>query len=122
MSEFSKEQELERKKYVFDSMSPRNQKQIIKKGYEQWDPFQEPKDPIDMRKDKTKRTSKMLITEFLQSLSQDRYSNEFARGAFELCLGIINEDEKSQGMYAFSCWYRELLEKEGSGDLAKRLI
>jgi len=116
MGEFSKEEEEQRKKAVFEGMSPRNQKRILKRGYENWDPFQEPKDPIDIRKDKTKRTSKTLITEFLQSLSHEEYSNEFARGAFELCLGIINEDEKCQGMFAFSCWYRELLEKEGKAD------
>ena len=94
-------------------MSPRRQKYILKKGYEKWDPFEEPKDPIDLRKDKTKRTSQMLIREFLQNSSVENYSNDYAKGAFELCLGIINEDEKSLGMFDFACWYRELLKKEG---------
>jgi len=113
MDELSREEAEDRKKAVFDSMSPRRQKHILKKGYEQWDPFQEPQDPIDIRKDKTKRTSQTLIREFLQSCSHDDYSNEYARGAFELCLGIINNDEKVRGMFAFACWYRDLLEKEG---------
>lgn len=103
----------ERKKAIFKSMSPRRQKHILKRGYEKWDPFEEPKDPIDIRKDKTKRTSQMLIREFLQSCKHEDYSNEYGRGAFDLCLGIINGQERYQGMYDFACWYQELLKKEG---------
>ena len=53
MSEFSPEEVEQRKKAVFDAMSPRLQKHILKKGYQKWDPFQEPKDPIEIRRDKT---------------------------------------------------------------------
>ena len=52
---------------VFDSMSDRRQKHILKRGYDKWDPFEEPKHPIDIRKDKTKRTTQTLVREFLQS-------------------------------------------------------
>jgi hypothetical protein len=103
----------QRKKVIFDSMSARRQKIILKKGYEEWDPFIEPKDPIEMRKDKTKRTSQSLIREFLQSRPLKGYSNEYGQGAFQLCLGIINEDERYRGMFEFACWYYELLKKEG---------
>jgi len=102
-----------RKQAIFDSMSSRRQKQILKRGFDKWDPFQEPKDPIDIRQDKTKRTSQMLIREFLQTLDSDNYSNDYAKGAFELCLGIINENERYEGMFDFACWYRELLISEG---------
>ena len=112
MSDSAKEETI-RKQAIFDSMSPRRQKQILKRGFEKWDPFQEPKDPIDIRQDKTKRTSQMLIREFLQSLDSESYSNDYAKGAFELCLGIINENEKYAGMFDFACWYRELLIAEG---------
>jgi hypothetical protein len=113
MTKISPEEEKKRKKAIFDSMSPRNQKHILKKGYDQWNPFQEPKDPIDIRKDKSKRTSQMLIREFLQSKDQETYSNAFGNGAVEICLGVINDDDKYWGMYEFSCWYRDLLLKEG---------
>jgi len=109
-----KAEEEKRKKFLFDSMSEKRQKYILKKGYDKWDPFQEPKDPIDIRKDKTKRTSQMLIREFLQSKADNKdYNNSYARGAFEICLGIINEELQFQGMYDFSCWYQELLKSEG---------
>ncbi len=113
MSEFTREEIEKKKKGIFDAMGARGQKQIIKKGYDLWDPFEEPKDPIDIRKDRTKRTSQMLIREFMQSRSHDEYSNSYGRGALDICLGIINGDENCKGMYDFSCWYRDLLVKEG---------
>ena len=117
MSEFSREEIEKKKKAIFDSMGPRGQKKIMKTGYDQWDPFQEPKDPIDIRKDKSRRTSQMLIREFLQSRTSEEYSNDYGRGAFDICMGIINDDERYKGMFDFSCWYKELLEKEGHNGL-----
>lgn len=113
MTKISTEEEKKRKKAIFDSMSPRRQKHILKKGYEKWDPFQEPKDPIDIRKDKTKRTTQMLVREFLQTQKLENYSNEYGRGVLEICLGIINNEDRAKGMYEFSCWYHELLKSEG---------
>jgi hypothetical protein len=107
--------EEERKKAIFENMSPRRQKHVLKIGYEAWDPFQEPKDPIDIRGDKMKRTTHMLVREFLQSQANSKYGNEYARGALDLCLGVINEDERYLGMYDFSCWYQEVLKKDAMG-------
>ena len=113
MSEFSAEEVEERKRAVFDSMSSRRQKHILKKGYDKWDPFEEPKDPIDIRKDKTKRTTQTLVREFLQSRPSEGYSNAYGRGVLEMALGIVNEDERFIGMYEFASWYQDLLKKEG---------
>ncbi len=111
MSEQKNEEDV-RKKAIFDSMSPRRQKHISKKGYDKWDPFELPKDPIDIRKDKTKRTSQMLVRDFLQSRSFGEYSNEYCLGVLDFCLGIINDDERYVGMFEFAAWYIELLKKE----------
>ena len=113
MSEFSPEEVEKRKKAVFNSMSPRRQKHILKKGYEKWDPFEEPKDPIDIRKDKSKRTTQMLVREFLQTRSTEGYGNDYSRGVLEMAIGIINEDERFIGMYEFALWHKALLAKEG---------
>ena len=94
-------------------MSPRRQKHILKKGYEKWDPFEEPKEPIDIRKDKSKRTTQELVREFLQSRGSEGYSNNYSRGVLEMAIGIINDDERFIGMYEFAQWHRELLKKEG---------
>ena len=104
------------KKAIFDRMSPRRQKQLMKRGYEKWDPFIKPKDPIDIRRDQTKRTTHMLIQQFMQTQDPGSHSSAYNRGAFELCLGLINKDERYQGMYDFACWYRELLINETGSD------
>jgi hypothetical protein len=113
MSEFSPEEEAARKKAVFESMSPRRQKHIMKRGYDRWDPFEAPQDPIDIRRDRTRRTTRTLVNEFLQSRSADNYSNAYGQGALEMALGIVNDDERIRGMYEFACWYQALLLKEG---------
>ena len=112
MDEFSPEEIEARKRAVLDGMSERRRKHVLKKGYEKWDPFLEPKDPIDIRRDPTRRTTKMLVREFLQSLSFDNYSNQYGSGVLEMALGLINDEDRYRGMYDFSCWYQELLKKE----------
>ena len=116
MEDFSPEEIEKRKKAIFDAMSPRGQRRILKIGFDKWDPFQEPKDPIDIRKDKTKRTTHMLVREFLQSRSSEEISNAYSRGVLEMALGIINEEDRFIGMYEFAAWYRNLLVEEGLGE------
>ncbi len=103
----------DKKRAIFDSMSPRRRKHIEKKtGYENWDPFEKPKDPIDIRTDPTKRTSQVLVREFLQSRTMDGYSNSYGRGVLEMAVGLVNDDDRFMAMYEFALWYRALLEKE----------
>lgn len=109
----SSHEETDRKKAIFDAMSPRSQRHILKRGYDKWNPFQEPKDPIDIRKDKSKRTTHMLVEEFLQIKEQGSCSPAYTRGVLEISLGLVNEEDRFLGMYEFSCWYRDLLIREG---------
>ncbi len=102
-----------RKKAIFEMMSPRRQKHIVKIGYDKWDPFQEPKDPIDIRRDKTKRTTQQLVREFLQNCGHDNYSNAYGRGVLEMAIGIVNDDDRFIGMFEFSAWYQDQLKKRG---------
>ena len=112
MEHFTDEQIAAKKKAIFDAMGKRGQRQVMKIGYDKWDPIQNPKDPIDIRKDRTNRTSQDLIREFLQQTTRQSRSNSYAQGAFEMCLGIMNDNEKIIGMFEFAKWYAELVEKE----------
>lgn len=103
----------ERKKYIFDSMGKRGQKKILRQGYEVWNPFEEPKDPIDIRKDATKRTAQQLVTEFLHGHRDETHSAIFGEGVLEIALGLMNDNDKFRGMYEYSIWYADLLKKEG---------
>jgi hypothetical protein len=100
-----------RKKAIFDSMSPRGQKRIMRIGYDRWNPFEEPKDPIDIRRDKTNRTTQQLVREFLQNCEHEEYSNAYGRGVLEMALGIVNDDDRFIGMYEFASWYQQQLLK-----------
>ncbi|MBI5578575.1 MAG: hypothetical protein HY895_05425 [Deltaproteobacteria bacterium] len=113
MGEYSNEEAERRKKAVFESMSPRRQKHILKKGFDKWDPFQEPKDPIDIRTDKTKRTTQQLVREFLQARSGEAQNNSYNRGVLEMAMGLVNEEDRFRGMYDFALWHRDLLNREG---------
>ena len=100
-----------KKRAIYDQMSLRGRKYIDKIGYDQWDPFQEPKDPIDIRKDVTNRTANTLYIEFIQSITH-KTSQEYERGVQEMCHGMINTLDKYIGMLEFSLWYNELLKNE----------
>lgn len=112
MEEFSKQEQEERKKFIFDTMGKRGQKRILNQGYEEWSPFAEPKDPIDIRKDATKRTAQELVTEFLHGHRDETHSAIYGEGVLEIALGLMNENDKFRGMYEYSNWYSKLLEKE----------
>jgi len=101
------------KREIYEKMNPRRRKFIDRIGYDNWDPFQKPNDPIEMRQDVTKRTTQQLFREFMHSLRGAPVSNEYSQGALEAALGIVNRDEKTLGRYAFCSWYNELLRREG---------
>lgn len=107
-----KKEVADRKLAIFNSMSPRRQKHIEKRGYDNWDPFEEPKDPIDIRRDPTKRTTQQLVRAFLQESTRPEHSNAYSRGVLEMALGIINDDDRFIGMYEFCVWYQEQLKKQ----------
>lgn len=113
MNKLSPEQE-ERKKAIFDGMSARNKKKILDKGYESWDPFSRPKDPLDIRVDQGRRTAGKLARDFLQTRSHEGYSNDYGQGVWEICTGMISGKDRYRAMYEFSCWYQRLLK---NGDL-----
>jgi hypothetical protein len=98
-----------RKKAVFDAMSARSRKRILDKGYEKWDPFLLPKDPMDIRMAKRRETALSLMRKFLQTCPHEEYSNDYGQGAWEICMGITGDDDRWRGIYDFSCWYRDLL-------------
>lgn len=103
-------EEEKRKRAVFDAMSARSRKRVCDKGYEKWDPFMIPKDPIDIRTNQRRETALLLMRRFLQTCPQE-YSKAYGQGAWEICMGITGDDDRWKGIYDFSCWHRDYLEK-----------
>lgn len=103
--------EEQKKKAIFDAMSARSRRRIIARGYEQWDPFLPPKDPLDLRMFQRRETALSLMRTFLRECAQEGSGNAYGQGAWETCLGLIGGEERWRGSYDFSCWYRDFLRK-----------
>ncbi len=101
------------KRAIYEKLSPRRKKFIDRIGFDNWDPFQEPKHPIDIRKDSTKKTSRELIDEFLSSKKDTKISLSYEAGLYEMCTGLFKADEKYKAMFDFSIWYYKKLINSG---------
>ncbi len=110
---FSREEE-EQKKAIYERMSPRRRRFVDRIGFAMWDPFQLPKDPLDIRTDVTQRTTQELVRAFLQENKDGNFGNDYSKGVLECALGIVNKDEKFKGVFEFCLWYDKLLERERS--------
>ena len=106
MSKLSPEDEI-RKRAIFDAMSERMQKRVLKIGYDKWDPFELPNDPIDLRQDKNRYTAAMLTKEFLSTIPDEKYSPAYSQGVWDFCVGIISRNDRYMGMLDFARWYIE---------------
>ena len=55
------EEQEQLKREIYERMNPRRRKFVDRIGYDNWDPFQKPNDPLDVRLDVTKRTTQQLV-------------------------------------------------------------
>lgn len=101
------------KREIYERMNPRRRKFIDKIGYDIWDPFQEPKEPLDIRKDRTRRTLQELLRDFMKENDSADRDPAWRQGALDCALGIIKKDERYQGIFDFCLWYNSILDKEG---------
>ena len=102
--------EEERKKQeIFDAMAPRRQQRIMKKGYDNWDPFQKPKEPpAQIKKEhEDKRQALDLFLQYLEEHEEMSGNDDFLRGAREMSEGLIGGTDKYRGMYDFACWHEK---------------
>jgi hypothetical protein len=113
---FSEDEIEKRKKAIFDSMGKRAQSAILKKGYELWNPFEEPKHPIEIRKDKTGNTVTGIVEKFFEAHPEKKGDHAFRKVVEEMALGVITGDDRIKARYLFSMWYKKILEDAGIKD------
>lgn len=101
------------KRQIYERMNPRRRKFVDRMGYENWDPFQEPNQPLDMRVDVGMRTTHQLLGAFLQNHPEKKDDLAYRQGALESAIGVITKEEKFLGIFDFCLWYHDLLKKEG---------
>jgi hypothetical protein len=113
MAKLTPEEE-EKKRAIFDGMSPKAQKHILKKGYDDWDPFMKPKEPLAYKlkqeakgEEVTLDSGHELYERFFAERKLTDYSAEYVKGVLEISQGIFREQDSYQGMYDFSCWYEK---------------
>lgn len=109
-TELTAEQE-ELKRNIYAQMSPRRRKFVDRIGYENWDPFQAPKEPLDIRREKTGRTLQELVRDFMRDAAFESHDDAWKKGACECALGVFRKDEKYLGILAFCLWYQRELKK-----------
>lgn len=100
------------KRQIYEQMNPRRRKFIDRIGYDMWDPFQAPKEPLDIRTDRTRRTLQDLMRDFLKAHKPEGKDPAWRQGALDCALGIIKKDERYQGIFDFCLWYSSILEEE----------
>ena len=102
-------EEEQKKRDIFEAMSPKRQQRILNKGYENWDPFQKPKEPFEkMQSMEGGRTQSLHIAgQFFAEKNLINPNNDYAQGVIEICRGLIQKDERYRGMFEFCLWYKE---------------
>ena len=108
---FTPEEE-EQKRHFYERMSLRRRRFVDRIGFENWDPFEGPKEPMDLRTDITQRTVQELVRDFMKNAVGRVHGGEYAGGAMDCAVGIVSRQEKYQGVLDFCVWYHALLQKE----------
>jgi hypothetical protein len=101
-----------RKKAIFDGMSKRGQERILRIGYENWDPFQEPKDPRERIYGSASLKAGALVKEFLQLHHASQESPALFKELFELCKGLLQGEARAQTILEFCTWYQQRIDKD----------
>ncbi len=96
-----------KKKAIFDSMAKRGQERILRIGYENWNPFEEPKDPRERIFGSASAKANMLIEEFYRVTKNKEESVAVHREIFELCRGLLQEEGRSKAIVEFCGWLQK---------------
>ncbi|MFO7876897.1 MAG: hypothetical protein R6U55_10000 [Desulfovermiculus sp.] len=99
------------KKAIYERMSSRRKRFVDRIGYDKWDPFQEPKHPIEIRTEATQRTAQDLYNQFFAENEVNHRTSAYNRGVYEFCMGIFGRDDRFRGIFDFCQWYAQELRK-----------
>ncbi len=96
-----------RKRAVFESMSKKGQERILKLGYENWDPFQEPKDPRERIFSNASMQANAWLRDFYASGDLNAESVAVHKELFELGTGLIKGESRAKALFRFCAWLAE---------------
>lgn len=98
-----------KKKAIFEGMGKRGRQHILKIGYENWNPFEEPKDPRERIFGSDSLRASALVEEFCK-LPGNEESVAVRKDLFDLCSGLFQEKPAQRPSFSFAAG----LEKEWS--------
>jgi hypothetical protein len=111
-------EEERKKRELFESMSPRRQQRILKKGYDRWDPFLAPKEPPFFNQgerirvqEAALRLEKFLVQKSREEGQDGSLHSAYVQGAREICFGLSKGEERYQGMHDFCLWLTKIGEE-----------
>ncbi|MEW6442152.1 MAG: hypothetical protein AB1640_14540 [bacterium] len=114
-------EEEKKKKAIFESMSPKRQKRILEKGYEQWDPFRMPKEPPFFSEEdrRARRQIADLVDRFLDHAARRILkappSPAYIQSVRDIAFGLARGEERYQAMYDYSVWFAAIAKGADAG-------
>ena len=96
-----------RKKAIFDGMSKRGQQRILRIGYDNWDPFEEPKDPRERIFSSASLKAGALVREYYATAGEKEQSVVVGKELFELCRGFLQREGRAKTIVDFCAWLHQ---------------
>lgn len=109
---YNKEQVEEQKRAMYEGLSPRRRRFVDRIGYENWDPYQAPFDPIDIRTDVLGMTTHELLNRYYRSLPEVP-DHDYMQTLSEFMVLLVMNIEKVRPILEFSDWYNARLQERG---------
>lgn len=100
-----------RKRAIFESMSKRGKERILKMGYDNWDPFQEPKDPRERIFASSAQKAILLLNEFYETSGFKEVALDYHRELFDIVRGFIDGDVRSRVIVSLCSWVERKLKE-----------
>lgn len=99
------------KKDMYERLSPRQRKWVDRLGYAEWDPFQKPFDPIDIRTETTGMTAQQLANQFLAERTS--IGADYRENVSRFCVELVMNFDRVRPVYEFCLWYAAHVERRG---------
>lgn len=109
---YTPEQLEEQKRVMYEGLSPRRRRFVDRIGYENWDPYQAPFDPIDLRTDALGMTTHDLLNHYFRTLPAVP-DPDYMQTLSEFMVLLVMNIEKVRPILEFSDWYNAQLKSRG---------
>ncbi len=97
----------EKKRAIFEGMSQRGQQRVLRLGYENWDPFQEPKDPREQLRSAVTLRADALLKQFYGASPGNQGARDFHKDLLEFAVGFLRGERRKLILFEFCKWFQQ---------------